>query len=69
MTASAYAKEQSKAVPKYNNQTFDENAYQKKITSTVNDEQYMKIDVYHNVNESAFAKKLMSYYKIKITAC
>lgn len=58
MTASAYAKEQSKAVPKYNNQTFDENAYQKKITSTVNDEQYMKIDVYHNVNESAFAKKL-----------
>ena len=58
MTASAYAKEQSKAVPKYNNQTFDENAYQKKITSTVNDEQYMRIDVYHNVNESAFAKKL-----------
>lgn len=58
MTASAYAKEQSKAVPKYGNQTFDDAAYQKKITSTVNDEQYLRIDTYHNVNETAFAKKL-----------
>lgn len=29
MTASAYAKEQSKAVPKYNNQTFDESISEK----------------------------------------
>ncbi len=58
MTASAYAKEQSKAVPKYGSQTYDENAYQKKITSQANDEQYMRLDTYHNVNESVFAKKL-----------
>ena len=41
----------------------------RKNSSTVNDEQYMKIDVYHNVNESAFAKKLDELLQNKITAC
>ena len=57
MTVSDYAKEQSKAFPKYNNQVYDQAAYQKKIMSEVNEEQYLQIDTYHNVNESLYATK------------
>lgn len=65
MSTSAYAKEQSKAAPKYNNQNYDQAAYQKKITSTANEEQYLQINSYHNVNESLFAQKLEDMLKNK----
>lgn len=65
MTASDYAKEQSKAVPKYNNQVYDQAAYQKKIMSEVNEEQYLQIDTYHNVNESLYAQKMEEMLKNK----
>lgn len=65
MTASDYAKEQSKAVPKYDHQTYDQAAYQKKIMSEVNEEQYLQIDTYHNVNESLYAQKMEEMLKNK----
>ena len=65
MTASNYAKEQSKAVPKYDHQTYDQAAYQKKIMSEVNEEQYLQIDTYHNVNESLYAQKMEEMLKNK----
>lgn len=65
MTVSDYAKEQSKAVPKYNNQVYDQAAYQKKIMSEVNEEQYLQIDTYHNVNESLYAQKMEEMLKNK----
>lgn len=65
MTASAYAKEQNKAVPKYNGKAFSTQDYQKKINSDVNEEQYLRLDTYHEVNETLFSEKMEELLKSK----